>query len=90
MARLLTLLVLLLVSAAAGAATYTSASTAFDWVDPSTHTKVGYLTNPYRLTGGGSTGCGSIPPVLDDTISGAIPIGFTFTFGATAYTTVQV
>ncbi|MFO1191700.1 MAG: DUF6701 domain-containing protein [Rhodoferax sp.] len=90
MARLLALLLLLLVSAAAGAATYTSASTAFDWVDPSTHTKVGYLTNPYRLTGGGSTGCGSVPPVLDDTISGAIPIGFTFTFGATAYTTVQV
>ena len=38
----------------------------------------------------GATGCGTTPPILDDTISDSIPIGFNFLFGATTYTTVQI
>ncbi|MBP6850619.1 MAG: LamG domain-containing protein [Rhodoferax sp.] len=86
----LVFLVLLLTQGAPRAATYTSASTAFEWVDPATHNKVGHLTTPYKFTGGGATGCGSVPPVLDDAISDVIPIGFTFTFGTTAYTSLRV
>ncbi|PWB49924.1 MAG: hypothetical protein C3F18_09620 [Nitrosomonadales bacterium] len=72
------------------AATYTNASTTFSWIDPATHTKVGYNTTPYKFNGGGSTGCGTVPPVLDDTISDAIPIGFTFLYGATNYTSLKI
>ena len=70
------------------AATYTNASTTFNWIDSSTHSKVGYNTAPYKFTG--AAGCGTTPPTLDDTISDAIPIGFTFLYGATNYTTVQI
>lgn len=87
---LLLVLLLWLLQGVLHAATYTSASTAFDWVDPATHSKIGHLTTPYKFNGGGSTGCGSVPPVIDDVISDAIPIGFTFTFGTTGHTTVRV
>ena len=71
----------------AGAATYTSASTVFSWIDPSTHTKVGYNTAPYKFN---NIGCGTAPPVLDDTISDAILIGFSFVFGGTTYASAYV
>ncbi len=76
--------------AAASAATYTSASTVFAWIDPSTHTKVGYNTAPYKFNGAGATGCGTTPPTLDDSISDLIPIGFNFVFGATTYTSAYI
>ena len=69
------------------AATYTSASTVFSWIDPSSHTKVGYNTTPYKFN---STGCGTTPPVLDDTISDAILIGFGFQFGTTTFASLQI
>ena len=69
-------------------ATYTSASTPFNWIDASTHTKVGYNTTPYKFNGGG--GCGTTPPVLDDTLSDVIPIGFSFVYGTTTYTTLRI
>ena len=62
----------------------------FAWIDPSAHTKVGYNTAPYKFNGGGGTGCGTTPPTLDDTISDAIPIGFSFLFGVTAYTSAYI
>lgn len=70
------------------AQTYTSASTAFNFIDPSSHTKVGSNTAPYKFNG--SSGCGTAPPTLDDTLSDAIPIGFTFKFGATNFTTAYI
>jgi MSHA biogenesis protein MshQ len=70
------------------AATYTSASTSFNWVNSATHSKVGYNTTPYKFNGGG--GCGTTPPILDDTISDLMPIGFTFLYGATSYTTLRI
>lgn len=70
------------------AQTYTSASTAYNFIDPASHTKIGANTAPYKFNT--AADCGTAPPVLDDTISNAIPIGFTFRYGATDYTSVQV
>ncbi|MDO9195051.1 DUF6701 domain-containing protein, partial [Rhodoferax sp.] len=67
------------------AATYTNASTTFNWIDPAAHTKVGYNTAPYKFNG-----CGTTPPTLDDTISGAIPIGFNFLYGAISYNSLKI
>ncbi len=78
----------LVVSSGAAAATYTSASTTYRAIDSSTHTKVGYLTTPYKFNG--ASGCGTSPPVLDDTLSDAIPIGFPFAFGTGTYTTAYI
>lgn len=79
-----------LIAGPAFAATYTNASVPFAWIDASGHTKIGSNTAPYKFNGGGTTGCGTAPPTLDDTISDPIPIGFAFTFYTTAYTTLRV
>lgn len=73
---------------AALSATYISASTTYRFIDSSTHTKVGYNTSPYKFNA--AAGCGTSPPVLDDTLSSAIPIGFTFKFGAASYTSAYI
>jgi len=72
----------------AGAQTYTSASASYAFIDSSGHTKVGYNTTPYKFNA--ASGCGTTPPVLDDTLSDAIPIGFTFKFGANNYTSAYI
>jgi MSHA biogenesis protein MshQ len=82
------LVLLLAVVGNASAQTYTSGSTSYSFIDSSTHTKIGYNTVPYKFNA--SAGCGTTPPVLDDTLSDLIPIGFTFTYGATNYTTLYV
>ena len=69
--------------------TYTSASIPFNWVDSSRHNKLGGSTaTPFRFIG--ASGCGTSPPVIDDALSDAIPIGFTFRFGNTDYTTLRI
>src|SRR3990167_6544294 len=78
---------LLAATGAAQAATYTSASTPYSWVDPGGHAKIGHNTSPYKFT---SAGCGSAPPTLDDAISGLIPIGFSFVFGGSPYTHLRL
>ena len=70
------------------AATYTNSSIPFAWIDPSTHSKVGYLTTPYKLNK--SAGCATTLPVLDDALSDLIPIGFNFLFGATTFTSLYI
>ncbi|MDP1652663.1 MAG: LamG domain-containing protein [Rhodocyclaceae bacterium] len=72
----------------AQAQTYQSASTTFSWVDTATHTRIGYNTTPYKFNGGG--GCGTTPPVIDDTLSDLIPIGFSFVYGTTGYTQLRI
>ncbi len=67
------------------AATYINASTPFNWIDASGHTKVGYNTVPVRFNT-----CGTVPPILDDTISDLITIGFNFVYGATSYSQVKI
>lgn len=73
---------------AAFAQTYTSASTSFAFIDPTSHAKLGANTTPYKLKT--STGCATTVPITDDTLSDPLPIGFTFKFGTTNYTTVYV
>lgn len=72
----------------AQAQTYTSASTAFAFIDPTSHAKLGANTSPYKLRT--SSGCATTVPITDDTLSDPLPIGFTFKFGTTNYTTVYV
>lgn len=67
------------------AATYTNSSTTYNWIDPATHTKVGYNTIPYKFNA-----CGTTPPTLDDTISDVIPIGWNFLYGATSYNSIRI
>jgi MSHA biogenesis protein MshQ len=90
--RTIFLLVLLaclaVLASSARAATYANVSTSFAWIDTTSHTKVGYNTVPYKLNDTG--GCGTAPPVLDDTLSDNIPIGFTFAYGGTNFTQVRI
>ena len=82
------LLMFLLAPQAVRAQTYTSASTTYSLIDSSSHSKVGYNTTPYKFNA--APGCGTAPPVLDDTLSDPIPIGFSFVFGGVAYSTAQI
>ncbi len=75
-------------SLSAQAVTYTSASEPFNWIDASTHTQVGHNTTPYKFSNTGS--CGSNAPVIDDSLSDNIPIGFTFNYGGTDFTQVRI
>ncbi len=75
----------------ADAATYANTATTFNWIDATTHTQVGYNTTPYKFNGTlGVSACGTTPPVLDDTISDAIPIGFNFFFGTRTFDKVRI
>ena len=86
----LSLLLLVLCSGTAQAVTYANTSYTFNWIDASSHTKVGYNTAPYKFTQAQGTNCQTREPTLDDTMSGPIPIGFTFSYGGSAFTTVYV
>jgi MSHA biogenesis protein MshQ len=87
--KLLELVTLILCAAfcsnLAWSATYSNSSTTFNWINPATHTKVGYNTLPYKFNT-----CGTTVPTLDDTISDAIPIGFNFLYGATSYNSLKI
>lgn len=74
----------------AEAITYSYASTPFNWIDASSHAKIGYNTAPAKFNGGGNTGCGTAPPILDDTISDPVPIGFNFNFAGVTFNQVRV
>ena len=80
--------VALLACAPVQAATYANTSFAYSWIDASNHAKLGYNTTPYRFNG--AAGCGTSPPVLDDTLSDALPIGFSFMYSGVAFTTLRV
>ena len=83
--------VLTIVSGAAGAATYANTATTFAWIDASSHAQVGYNTVPYKFNGTlGSSVCGTVPPVIDDTISDIIPLGFSFFYGDRTFDGVRI
>jgi hypothetical protein len=89
---ILALLALLLGGARlAHGVTYANASYTYNWVDATSHTKVGHNTSPYRFNATlGISACGTTPPILDDTISDAIPIGFTFAYAGVNFTTLRI
>lgn len=74
------------------AGTYASAVTTFNWIDPSTHTRVAAYNaaspQPYYFMN--STGCGTSLPTIDDNISNVIPIGFNFLFGDKVFDSVRI
>lgn len=70
------------------AATYANAATTFNWIVATGHTRVGSNTPPYSFKNLG--GCGTTPPVIDDTISDQIPLGFSFTFGDKTFDSVRI
>ncbi len=67
----------------ARAATYSNMATAFNWVDPTAHTRVAW-------TSGASCSSGYASAPVDDDITVQIPMGFTFKFGGVNYTQVQI
>ena len=86
-------LCLLGVPCAADAVTYANTAWPFNWIDASTHIKLGPTTGgvystlyQFRNTGG----CGTNPPAIDDTLSDNIPIGFTFMYAGVNFTQVRV
>lgn len=81
-------LLLALMAPPLSAATYYRSITTFSWIAAGSHTRVTETSSPYRFTNG--SGCGTTLPVLDDSISNAIPIGFTFRFGTVNYTQAYI
>ncbi|OAI11046.1 hypothetical protein A1359_15220 [Methylomonas lenta] len=75
------------------ATTYSVIPYPFNWVDATAHIKIGPTTGGvyssiYKFTNSGD--CGTSPPILDDTISDPIPLGFTFKYGSKSFTSVRV
>ena len=77
-----------LMAVPAQAQTYVNAATTFSWIDATSHTQVGAHTTPYQFRNPG--GCGTTPPIIDDTISDVIPIGFNFVFGDKVFDSVRI
>jgi hypothetical protein len=86
---------------AATAVSYVNASIPFAWIDPTSHTKLGPtyggLYSPtYKFTNGpgpannNSFGCGTTPPIIDDTMSDQIPFGFIFPFGTSTFNSARI
>ena len=87
------LLVVALCPGLAAAMTYSSFPVPYNWVDASSHTKLGPSTGgvysaSYQF--GNSGNCATSPPAIDDAISDEIPLGFTFVYGGTGFTQVRV
>jgi hypothetical protein len=93
MFRLYFAFIMLLAMPIAEAVTYANTAQTFNWIDSSTHAKLGPvyggLYSPtYRFNNTG--GCGTTPPTIDDVMSDNIPIGFTFMYSGVNFTQVRV
>ena len=66
-------LALLWVGQAGAATTYANTSVPFAWIDASGHTKLGPVTgglySPTYKFQNATGGCGTVPPIIDDTIT---------------------
>ena len=90
--RLILLVCLGAWASGAQAVTYANKSIPFSWVNTATHTRVGSGTTPYKFNGtiAPGTACGTAPPILDDTISDNIPLGFNFNYGGIVFTAARI
>ncbi|MDO8940173.1 MAG: hypothetical protein Q7U98_13555 [Methylicorpusculum sp.] len=75
------------------AATYSNTPTPISWIDETRHiklgpTKGGIYSPLYSFIN--NAGCGTVPPVIDDSITSAIPLGFTFTYGDKSFTSARI
>ena len=84
--RFAALLMLFAFAPGARAATYAHVPATFGWIDPSAHTPVVWTGAP----GGPAAECTGGSAALDDDISQELPLGFTFNYGGTNYTSVRV
>lgn len=89
---------------AAAAVSYVNASIPFAWIDPTSHAKLGptygglysssyrFTNGPGGLAGGNNNtfGCGTTPPIIDDTMSDQIPFGFIFPFGTSTFNSARI
>lgn len=81
--------------APAQAVTYSYASYPFSWIDASNHTKINSITSTPVTTPATPSfqkigDCATAPPIIDDTISDQIPIGFNFMFAGVSFSQVRV
>lgn len=81
--RLWLLAPLALAAGFAHAVTYSNSPTTFSWIDSAAHTNVSW-------TSGASCSAAYAGAPVDDDISAQINLGFSFSFGSTSYTTVQI
>ena len=77
------------------AQTYSYASYPFSWIDASGHKKINSVTvtpvtNPVTPSFQQLGDCATRPPIIDDTISDPIPLGFTFKFAGVNFTQARV
>jgi len=77
---------LALCAASAGAAYYGNTPTTFSWIDP----VAGAHTAAVWTSGASCTGGTYVNAPGDDDITAQLPIGFTFNFGGTNYTQLQI
>ena len=78
----------LLIPAVAHAVTYAFGPVTFAWIDPSSHTVVRASSAPIAFRS--LAGCGTAVPIIDDTISDPIPLGFNFQFAGILVDSVRV
>ena len=78
----------LLIPAITHAVTYTFTPIALAWVDPSSHTVISALSAPIAFRA--LSGCGTTVPIIDDTISDPIPLGFNFQFAGVVVDSVRI
>lgn len=71
---------------AAGAAYYDHTPYASVWIDPASHTRIVWT----GASGGPAPACTGGSSAVDDDISEALPLGFSFNFGGVGYTSVRV
>jgi hypothetical protein len=75
------------------AATYSNTPTPINWIDETRHFKLGptrggIYSSLYSFIS--NSGCGTNPPVIDDSLTNAIPLGFTFNYGDKSFTSVRI
>ena len=75
-------LILWLAAAISSAATYAHVPTTFSWIDPSGHTPAVW-SSPSLCQGFGDT-------IGDDAITAPVNIGFSFTYGGTSHTQLNI
>jgi hypothetical protein len=86
MQRLLFLLIWACQASLAQAAYYDNAAYPFAWINPASHTKVVWT----GASGGPAPACTGGYSAEDDDITEELPLGFTFNFGGTGYTSVRI
>ncbi len=93
-ANLMVAALALLCIAQSNAATYANTSVAFNWIDATGHTKLGPVTggiySPLYKFQSATGGCGTAPPILDDTLTDKIPIGFNFMFSGQFFDSLRI